>query len=140
MPFLNCNILQDASVTELFQACLVVSLTLGEVALVQMFSCYARDKCGSQFSLVACEDCLEVCSVRLVGERICVWCLAIVVIFMISRSKKVWGMLKSHQFLTASIFLIQAPLPIQSYKNTFIAIENTYLNGVFLKSKISIFS
>ena len=31
---------------------------------------------------MACEDCLEVCFVGLVAERICVWCLVIVVIFM----------------------------------------------------------
>ena len=43
------------------------------------------------FSLVACEDCLEVCFVALVVKRICVWCLVIVAIFM------VWEMLKSHQ-------------------------------------------
>ena len=29
-----------------------------------------------------CEDCLEVCFVRLVAGRICVWCLVIVLIFM----------------------------------------------------------
>ena len=40
---------------------------------------------------MACEDCLEVYFVELVVERICVWCLVIVAIFM------VWGMLKSHQ-------------------------------------------
>ena len=80
--FFNCNILQGASITELFQVCLVVSQILGEGALVQMFCWYAREKWGSQFSLVACEDCLEVCFVGLVVERICVWCLVIVVIFM----------------------------------------------------------
>ena len=31
---------------------------------------------------MACEDCLEVCFVGLVVERICVWCLVIVAIFM----------------------------------------------------------
>ena len=31
---------------------------------------------------MACEDCLEVCFVGLVVERICVWCLVIVFIFM----------------------------------------------------------
>ena len=45
-----------------------------------MFSWYAREKWGSQFSPVACEDCLEVYFVGLVLERISVWCLAIVVI------------------------------------------------------------
>ena len=40
---------------------------------------------------MAYEDCLEVCFVGLVVERICVWCLVIVAIFM------VWGMHKSHQ-------------------------------------------
>ena len=40
---------------------------------------------------MACEDCLELCFVGLVVESICVWCLVIVVIFM------VWGMLKSYQ-------------------------------------------
>ena len=56
-----------------------------------MFCWYAREKQGSYLSLVACEDCLEVCFVGLVVERICVWCLVIVAIFM------VWGMLKSQQ-------------------------------------------
>ena len=37
MPFFNCNNLQRASITELFQACLIVSQALGEGALVQMF-------------------------------------------------------------------------------------------------------
>ena len=45
--------------------------------------------------------------------------------------------------MTATIFLIQAPLPIESHKNTLlaniIAIENTYLNDVFVKSKIYFF-
>ena len=82
MPFVNCNILQGASITELFQVCLVVSQTLGEGALAQTFCWYAREKWGSQFSLVACEDCLEVCFVGLVVERIRVWCLIIVAIFM----------------------------------------------------------
>ena len=72
MPFFNCNILQGVSITELFQVYLVESQALGEGALVQMFL----------FSLVAYEDCLEVCFVGLVVERICVWCLVIVVIFM----------------------------------------------------------
>ena len=31
----NCNVLQGASVTELFYVCLVVTQTLGEDALVQ---------------------------------------------------------------------------------------------------------
>ena len=43
---------------------------------------YPTEKWGSYFSLVACEDCLEVCFVGLVVERICVWCLVIVAIFM----------------------------------------------------------
>ena len=82
MPFLiviSCKVLV---ITELFQVCLVVSQTLGEGVLVKMFCWYAREKWGSYFSLVACEDCLEVCFVGLVVERICVWCLAIVAIFM----------------------------------------------------------
>ena len=47
-----------------------------------MFCWYAREKWGIQFSLVACEDCLQVCLVGLVVERICVWCLVIFVISM----------------------------------------------------------
>ena len=35
----------------------------------------------SYFSLVSCEDCLEVCIVGLLVRRICVWCVVIVVIF-----------------------------------------------------------
>ena len=38
--------------------------------------------CTNVLSVVACEDCVEVCFVELVAERISVWCLAIVVIFM----------------------------------------------------------
>ena len=37
---------------------------------------------GSLFSLVACEDYLEVCFVRLVLGRNYAWCLVIVAIFM----------------------------------------------------------
>ena len=43
------------------------------------------------FSLVACEDCLEVCFVGLVVKRISVWCLVIVAICMVS------GMPRSRQ-------------------------------------------
>ena len=92
MPFLIVISCKVPVITELFQVCLVVSQTLGEGVLVKMFCWYAREKWGSYFSLVACEDCLEVCFVGLVVERICVWCLVIVAIFM------VWGILKSHQF------------------------------------------
>ena len=100
MSFFNCNILQGASITELFQVCLAVSQTHGKGALVQMFCWYARQKWGSQFNLVACEDCLELCFVELVGlvvERICVWCLVIVVIFIgfgQAGAKKCGGCLK----------------------------------------------
>ena len=62
-----------------------------------MFCWYARAKWGSQFSMVACEYCLEVCFVGLVVERICVWCLAIVVIFIgfgQSGAKRCGGYLK----------------------------------------------
>ena len=31
---------------------------------------------------MACEDCLEVCFLRLVVERFCVWCLVTAAIFM----------------------------------------------------------
>ena len=91
MLFFNCNILHGAPITELFWVCLVVSQILGEGALVQMFCWYAREKWGSLFSLVAYEDCLEVCFVGLLVERFCVWRLVIVAILM------VWGMFKSHQ-------------------------------------------
>ena len=37
MPVFNGNILRRVSITELYLVCLVVSQTLGEVALVQMF-------------------------------------------------------------------------------------------------------
>ena len=43
---------------------------------------YPTEKWGSYFSLVGCEDCLEVCFVGLVVGRNYVWCLVIVVIFM----------------------------------------------------------
>ena len=61
---------------------------------------YAREKWGSYFSLVTCEDCLEVCFVGLVVEWICVWRLVILAIFVRfgqARAKKYGGMLKSHQ-------------------------------------------
>ena len=32
--------------------------------------------------MMACEDCLEVCFVGLMVQRICVWCLVVVAIFM----------------------------------------------------------
>ena len=53
--------------------------TLREGTLVLMFCWYAREKWGSEFSLVAYEDCLEVCLMGLVVGRNC---LVIVVIFM----------------------------------------------------------
>ena len=43
---------------------------------------YPTEKWGSYFSLVACEDCLEVCFVGLVVGRNYVWCLVIVLIFI----------------------------------------------------------
>ena len=63
---------------------------------------------------MACEDCLEVCFVGLVVERICVWCLVIVVIFMgfgQAEAKRCggclkvinWGSNKSHKRGTLSI-------------------------------------
>ena len=82
MLFFNCNILHGAPITELFWVCLVVSQILGEGALVQMFCWYAKEKWGSWFRLVACEDLPEVCFVGPVVERIYVWCLVIVAIFM----------------------------------------------------------
>ena len=47
-----------------------------------MLCWYVREKLESKFSLVACEDCLEVCFVGLVLGRNYVWCLDIVAIFM----------------------------------------------------------
>ena len=45
---------------------------------------------------MACEDCLEVCFVGLMVERICVWCLVIAVIFMgFGKAGAGVGMLKS---------------------------------------------
>ena len=80
MPSLNCNILQRASIMEFFYVRLVVSHS------------WRRCTCTNVlFSLVAYEDCLELCFAGLVVERICAWCLIIVTIFI------VWGMLKSHQ-------------------------------------------
>ena len=46
------------------------------------YTWYAREKWKSQFSLVTCEDCLEVCFVGLAVGRNYVWCLVICVIFM----------------------------------------------------------
>ena len=45
MLFLNCNILQGASIIDLFQNCLVVSQILGG-AFVQIFYWYVREKWG----------------------------------------------------------------------------------------------
>ena len=82
MPFFICNILQGALITEVFQVCLVVSQTLAECTLLQIFCWYSREKLGSQFSLVACEDCLQICFMGTVVERNYVLCLVIIVIFM----------------------------------------------------------
>ena len=68
MPVFVCNILQGVLITEPFWICLVASPTLGEGILVQILCRYAREKWGSQFSPVVCEDCLEVCLVGLVVE------------------------------------------------------------------------
>ena len=49
---------------------------------------------------MAFEDCLEVCFVGLVAERICVWCLVIITIFTgfgQAEVKRCRGGLKSHQ-------------------------------------------
>ena len=98
--FFNCNILRGVPITELFWVCLVASQIVGEGALVQMFSWCAREIWGSQFSLVACEDCLTVCFVELVVQRICVWlpCRSCHIYgIWTSTGNKVWGMLKTHQ-------------------------------------------
>ena len=47
-----------------------------------MFCWHTREKWGSWFSLVAFEDCREVCFVGLVVGRNYVWYLVIVVMFM----------------------------------------------------------
>ena len=90
MPVFTCNVLQGASITELFQVFLAVCQTLREGTVLQMFCWYAREKQGSQFSLVPCEDCCQVFFEGLVGERICVWCLVIVVIVLILYSYFFW--------------------------------------------------
>ena len=46
MPSFNCNILQGASITELFQVCLVVNQTLRGGALVQMICWYMGERRG----------------------------------------------------------------------------------------------
>ena len=76
--------------------CLDLARCLYYGALLGLLSCKSDSWRGCTctnvlFSLVACEDCLEVCFVGLVVERISVWCLVIAAIFM------VWGMFKSHQ-------------------------------------------
>ena len=70
MPVFICNILKgdlyiDASITELFSICLVVRQILEEGKLVQISLLVCDGEMGELFSLVASEDCLEVCSVRL---------------------------------------------------------------------------
>ena len=60
-----------------------MSQALGEDTIVLMFCWYAMEQSRSLFSLVVCEDCLDVCLIGiLVVERNYVWCLVIVVIFM----------------------------------------------------------
>ena len=62
-----------------------------------MFFWYAREKWGSYFSLVACEDCLKVCFVGLVVERKSECCLVIVAIlvgFAQAGAKRCGGCLK----------------------------------------------
>ena len=102
--FMQCLFL-GASITDLFYVYLAVSQTLGEVTLVQMFCWYVREKLETYFRLVACEDCFEVCFMGLVVERNFVWCLIghswHIYGICTSRSKKVWGMLKSHHLEVA---------------------------------------
>ena len=95
MPFFNAM----PFFTELFQVCLVVSQTLGEGALVQMFCWYVREKWRSQFSLMVCDDCLKVCFVGLVSGRKDLYMVPChschIYGIWKSRSKKVWwGCLK----------------------------------------------
>ena len=60
-----------------------MSQTLGEDTVIVLIFCwYAKEKWGSYFSLVACEDCLDVCFKRLVIGMKYVWYLLIVVTFM----------------------------------------------------------
>ena len=59
-----------------------MSQTFGEDTIVLIFCWYAREKWGSYFSLVACEDCLDVCFKILVIGMKYVWYLLIVVTFM----------------------------------------------------------
>ena len=63
-----------------------------------MFCWYAREKWGSLFSLVAYEDCLEVCFVGLGVGRIFVCCLVNCQMeFGQVGSKRCGEMLKSYQ-------------------------------------------
>ena len=91
MTVFICNILQSASITEVFELCLVISQTLGHLA-----KCFVGmpGRTGGYFS-----DCLEVWFVGLVVGRNCVSCLVIVVIFMGfgQAGAKRCRMLNSHQ-------------------------------------------
>ena len=52
MPFFNCNKLQGASITQLFQACLVVRQTFRDGAIVQMFcSAWGHVRTALRFAL-----------------------------------------------------------------------------------------
>ena len=76
--------------------CLDLARCLYYGALLGLLSCksdsWRRCTCKNVlFSLVAFENCLQVCFVGLVIERISLWCFVIVLVFI------VWRMLKSHQ-------------------------------------------
>ena len=59
--FLNGDLYIDASITEFFQICLVVSQTLRGGTLQNVFTGVLRERWVSQFSLVgASEDCLKI--------------------------------------------------------------------------------
>ena len=100
MSFYNCNILQGASIKELFRFSQLQVRLLGKVHLYKCFvGMRGRNGGDSSATWWHVQDCLEVCLVGLVVGRIFVWCLVSCHIYGIwtSRSKKVWGMLKSHQ-------------------------------------------
>ena len=102
--FFYYNILQDASITELFQVSLVVSRTLGEGAIVQMFYWYAREKCvcGGGGVISAWWHVMTALrhALRDQWQKVSVYgdCVQFPYLWdWTSRSKKLWGTLKSHQ-------------------------------------------
>ena len=91
--FFDYNILQGASVLELFQVWLVVSRALGEDVLVQK-KCFV----GMRARSGAVSSAWWHVRTTAFEERVCVWCHVVVFIFMgfgQAGAKSGWGCLKA---------------------------------------------